>query len=257
MNDRQGMVMSEYIKDEVYDEINKDLHKSFEFSLNYPSNKEIAWATFSELKLTFYSPKLSELKQPEEHKLVNLIDSEVKNYLKVNLKRIDFSTRISASESMELLIESIMDNKTKLTRYYNDSDDHEKNHFIFIAILVMVYRELALIAYSKSHYYLAMSYKNMSMSYYSNLIHKSVYGMENFGHKLTAVNKEKANNRWSKHNQTRPEKKKLYLEIMDQQNFTTFTETAEYIKQHIETDKKPSYDTIKRWLSEASKDDFS
>ena len=60
----------------------------------------------------------------------------------------------------------------------------------------------------------------------------------------------------SKHNQTRPEKKKQYLQIMDEQNFTTFAETAEYIKQNIETDKKPSYDTIKRWLSQASKGDF-
>lgn len=32
-------------------------------------------------------------------------------------------------------------------------------------------------------------------------------------------------------------KKKQYLEIMNQQNFTAFAETAEYIKQHIETDK--------------------
>ena len=75
--------------------------------------------------------------------------------------------------------------------------------------------------------------------------------------KISTQNKKKADNRWSKHNQTRPEKKKKYLEIMDQKNFTTFAETAEYIKQHIETDKTPSYDSIKRWLSQASKGDFS
>ena len=84
-----------------------------------------------------------------------------------------------------------------------------------------------------------------------------VSGDNDFQKKLSKSNKTKANKRWSKHNQTRPKKKKLYLEIMDQQNFTTFAETAEYIKQHIETDKKPSYDTIKRWLSQANKGDFS
>ncbi len=84
-----------------------------------------------------------------------------------------------------------------------------------------------------------------------------VRGDNNFQKKLSDSNKSKADKRWSKHNQIKPEKKKQYLEIMDQQNFTTFTETAEYIKQHIETDKKPSYDTIKRWLSEARKGDFS
>ena len=84
-----------------------------------------------------------------------------------------------------------------------------------------------------------------------------VRGDNDFQKKLSKSNKKKANKRWSKHNQTRPEKKKLYLEIMDQQNFTTFAETAEYIKQKIETDKTPSYDTIKRWLSQANKGDFS
>ena len=84
-----------------------------------------------------------------------------------------------------------------------------------------------------------------------------VRGDNDFQKKLSKSNKSKANKRWSKHNQTRPEKKKQYLQIMDQQNFTTFAETAEYIKQHIETDKKPSYDSIKRWLSEARKGDFS
>lgn len=251
--------MSEYSKDEAYkDEINEDLHKSFEFALNHPTNKEIAWAAFSETQSTYFSPSLSELKQPKEHKLINLISNEVKTYFKENIEKVDFSTRINARESIDLLIKSVMDHKTKLTRHYDKNEsESESKHFIFIAILVMVYREVALITYSKSHYYLAVSYNKMSNDFHSNLVHKSVFGMENFAHKLTKVNKGKAKTRWSKHNQTRPEKKKQYLEIMDQKNFTTFTETAEYIKQNIETGKKPSYDSIKRWLSEASKGDFS
>lgn len=252
------MVMSGYSEDEAYkDEINKDLHKSFELSLKHPSNKEIAWAAFSETQLTYYSPSLSKLKQPKEHELVNLISNEVKTYFKENIRKLDFSTRINARDSIDLLIQSIMDHKTKLAKHYNNDDDSDRKHFIFIAILVMVCREAALLTYSKSHYYLAVSYNKMSNDFYSNLVHKSVFKMEDFSHKLTEVNKEKAKTRWSKHNQNRPEKKKQYLEIMDQQNLTTFAETAEYIKQHIETDKKPSYDTIKRWLSQASKGDFS
>lgn len=84
-----------------------------------------------------------------------------------------------------------------------------------------------------------------------------VSGDNDFQKKLSKSNKSKAKTRWLKHNQTRPEKKKQYLQIMDEQNFTTFAETAEYIKQNIETGKKPSYDSIKRWLSEARKGDFS
>ena len=84
-----------------------------------------------------------------------------------------------------------------------------------------------------------------------------VRGDNDFQTKLSRSNKSKAHKRWSKHNKERAEKKKQYLEIMRTKGFSTFADTAEYIKQNIETDKKPSYDTIKRWLSQANKGDFS
>ena len=248
------MVMSEYIKDEVYDEINKDLHKSFEFSLNYPTNKEIVWAIFSDRELGYSSLKLRKLKQPKEHELINKIHADVKTYFRENTNKIDFSTFISTRESIDSLIIEFMDGNTDLNQY---SYKHEKCDYIFLAILVMLFREAALLTYLKSHYYLAVSYNTMNKDFHSILIHKSEFTVDDFKRQLSKSNKEKANNRWSKHNQTRPEKKKQYLQIMDEQNFTTFAETAEYIKQNIETDKKPSYDTIKRWLSQASKGDFS
>ena len=93
-------------------------------------------------------------------------------------------------------------------------------------------------------------------SYVFGAAANEVRGENDFQKKLSESNKSKANKRWSKHNENRTEKKKQYLEIMRLKGFSTFTDTAEYIKQHIETDKKPSYDTIKRWLSQASKGDF-
>ena len=84
-----------------------------------------------------------------------------------------------------------------------------------------------------------------------------VRGDSDFQTKLSKSNKSKAHKRWSKHNEERAKKKKQYLEIMRVEGFSTFADAAEYIKQNVETDKKPSYDTIKRWLSQASKGDFS
>ncbi|MGO2213033.1 hypothetical protein ACTXJ2_06755 [Psychrobacter alimentarius] len=111
--------------------------------------------------------------------------------------------------------------------------------------------------YFENRQYEASFYCVRLASYVFGAGTNEVSGDNDFQKKLSRSNKEKANKRWSKHNQTRPEKKKQYLEIMNQQNFTAFAETAEYIKQHIETDKKPSYDTIKRWLSQANKGNFS
>ena len=111
--------------------------------------------------------------------------------------------------------------------------------------------------YFENQQYEASFYCVRLASYIFGAATNEVRGDNDFQKKLSKSNKTKANKRWSKHNQTRPEKKKQYLEIMDQENFTTFAETAEYIKQHIEKDKTPSYDTIKRWLSQASQGDFS
>lgn len=85
--------------------------------------------------------------------------------------------------------------------------------------------------------------------------------------KISEQNKRKAKNRWSKHNEIRSVKKQKYLRIMREKGFTTFSETADYIKLKFEnkesteyknTKKKPlSHATIERWLSQANKGDFS
>lgn len=75
--------------------------------------------------------------------------------------------------------------------------------------------------------------------------------------RISVQNKSKADSRWSKHNKTRPEKKKQYLNIMRDKKFTTFADTATYIKQHVDIDKSPSHDTVCRWLSQANKGNFS
>lgn len=123
---------------------------------------------------------------------------------------------------------------------------------------IILYRCLSYLAYDLGFYHISCKHHEVAILIYggalTNVSFDEVSYMEAAA---SAIGKKAADNRWSKHNQTRPEKKKQYLEIMDQKNFTTFAETAEYIKQNIETDKTPSYDTIKRWLSEANKGDFS
>lgn len=40
---------------------------------------------------------------------------------------------------------------------------------------------------------------------------------------------------------------------MKEKGFTTYAETADYIKREVDTGKKPAHSTVKRWLSEADK----
>ncbi len=110
-----------------------------------------------------------------------------------------------------------------------------------------------------SKLYLAQNDYKEALRYYDRgITYSNIKDFEDIKNDITTyINKDKADKRWSKHNQTRPKKKKQYLQIMDEHNFTTFAETATYIKQHIETGKKPSYRTIEIWLSQASRGDFS
>ena len=70
-------------------------------------------------------------------------------------------------------------------------------------------------------------------------------------------NKKASDARWQVHREERKERKKKYLKIMKEQGFSTYTDAATYIKQHIDTDNKPSHPTVSRLLSEADKGDFS
>lgn len=86
----------------------------------------------------------------------------------------------------------------------------------------------------------------------------AVHQAEKISRELPTIrNTELANKRWNEHNQTRPKKKMKYLQIMRDKGFTTYAQTATYIKQEIEKGDKPSYDTICRWLSQAGKGDFT
>ena len=123
---------------------------------------------------------------------------------------------------------------------------------------IILYKCLSYLAYDMGFYHISCKHHEVSILIYGGVLMDAHF--DEVAYMKTAssnMGKKAADKRWSKHNQTRPEKKKQYLQIMDEQNFTTFTETAEYIKQNIETGKKPSFDTIKRWLSQASKGDFS
>ena len=82
-------------------------------------------------------------------------------------------------------------------------------------------------------------------------------GINDIESELSARGKKASDARWESHREERKERKKKYLKIMKEQGFSTYTDTATYIKLHVDTGSSPSFHTICRLLSEADKGDFS
>ena len=244
------MVMENMSKEDL----NDDLYATIKDTIVGVSNLQITWAAFGD-RSTFDGEKLISTSAIAKNlNLVNYIESNVIEYFDDNIDEIDFSSYETSFTGLNSLSNNIYQSALE---YKIDElgsiGKGDKKSLTFQVIKMIAARKSAIIALEKSHYYTAMEFYKRLIEILNVTVSVNIYDRSSKAMK----GRQKASKRWSKHNQTRPEKKKQYLEIMDQENFTTFAETAEYIKQHIETDKKPSYDTIKRWLSQASKGDFS
>lgn len=138
--------------------------------------------------------------------------------------------------------------KEHLIKYLND-----------LALLIFL-REIAifLVSFRDGEFIdLAILFNQMAIANISFLFFSNDNDHENLKILISEMNSKNARSRWESHNRIRPEKKKQYLQIMREQGFTTYAQTATYIKQEIETGNKPSYDTICRWLSQAGKGNFT
>lgn len=244
------------IEEQRKEDINRDLNATIKQMITEPSKLEVAWIFFGD-GLTFYEDSAKKnLGDTDYYSLINNIEIDIKKCIKSNLDKIDFASYKDALKDINQIILDFVLNVRDNELYEIENKKPElgvgfhASHMIFL-------REMALVAFKNSHYSLALELHLRCKELVSVIVETDKIAPKFLEYKMSTNNKKKADNRWSKHNQTRPEKKKQYLQIMDEQNLTTFTETAEYIKQHIETDKKPSYDTIKRWLSQASQGDFS
>lgn len=237
------------------EQLNNDLYATIRNTIVEVSNLKITWAAFGDRNYFSDETLNNAFKASKDYDLVNnTVHPYVEHYFDNNIGGVDFSSYESSSTSLNnittsILLKAIDDGLDKLgSRKKGDTDS-----YMFMVVMMLAMRQAAIIAFDKSHYCTAMDF-------YKRLIEALDLTADVCIHeknKLSFESKKKANTRWSDHNQEKAEKKKQYLEIMDEQNFTTFTETAEYIKQNIETGKKLSYDTIKRWLSEANKGNFS
>ena len=254
----------------------KLLNTAFEINLSTPCNDFIANAILHDIDC-------SEIQSKNNLSFLEHIESYVNSYVRQSeldyKKNNDFSgdpdcgCDYDCECSLNVFVMSAFKNIARNFVLYADDNDlvneildryviEEKNRLLdcnLTEILrIILYRCLSCLAYDLGFYHVSCKHHELAILIYGGaLTNASFDDISYMETVVSTIGKKAADKRWLKHNQTRPEKKKQYLQIMDQQNFTTFAETAEYIKQNIETGKKPSYDSIKRWLSEARKGDFS
>jgi len=258
----------------------KLMYKAFEISLSRPTSSQIA-------KTILADDDCNKDQSKNNFRFLGSVQNEVSAFLKKNeldYEKYNNSKNTPKSEfececdydcecyinyfvmpafkNLALNFEPYVNDGFLINRILEEYKLEEKDRLLSCdlreVLRLMLYKGLAYLAFEHGLYDVSSWHHEATVLMYGGAITNERFNpSEYIESELSARNKSKANKRWSKHNQLRPKKKKQYLEIMDKQNFTTFAETATYIKQHIETGKKPSYRTVELWLRQASRGDFS
>ena len=111
--------------------------------------------------------------------------------------------------------------------------------------------------FKNGSYYVAMQLSEFCKDCQSQIMFKNIEFIDEHKKKLSDNNRKAANKRWQPRREEKKKRKEQYLQIMKEKGFSTYTDAAAYIKQYVDTDKKPSFNTVCRLLSAADKGDFS
>lgn len=141
---------------------------------------------------------------------------------------------------------------------FQESEIDRLNSNVESIVEVYLYKAISILAYRLKAYDVALMYHDFVMTTYSGgIIEVSYDSGEYFKSEQSKKNTKAANVGAEKKRSLRQQKKKEYLQIMIEKGFTSYADTATYIKQYVDTDKTPSYRTVYQWLSQADKGDFS
>ncbi len=158
--------------------------------------------------------------------------------------------------------EADTDNDIEELRYitdeYTEEDFMRIREVAYEVSHILLYRELGRWAFYHGAYETGIIYNNTATLLYGGAIRNKKQVLDSYiKDEISARGKKASEARWQLHREERKKRKKKYLKIMKDKGFSTYTDAATYIKQHIDTDNKPSHPTVSRLLSEADKGDFS
>ena len=141
---------------------------------------------------------------------------------------------------------------------FQESEIDRLNSNVESIVEIYLYKTISILAYRLDVYDVALMYHDFVMTTYSGGIIEVSYNSGSYFKSVQSKRNTEAANIGAKSKQDFRKKKKIeYLAIMKEEGFTSYADTAEHIKQHVDTDKSPIYRTVCQWLSQADKGDFS
>ncbi|WLP93336.1 hypothetical protein [Psychrobacter sp. M13] len=148
-------------------------------------------------------------------------------------------------------------NFQKILAPYSGSELDRLKYMIEELIRIYLYKDLSLLAFELNAFDVALTYHDYAVVLYSGGVVQIDYESKNYlQREISAKSKKAINKRWDKNNQDRPDRKKKYLKIMREKNFSSAAKAAEYIVIN-DNEEKLAYSTILRDLRVAVRGNFS
>lgn len=148
-------------------------------------------------------------------------------------------------------------NFQKILAPYSGSELDRLKYMIEELIRIYLYKDLSLLAFKLNAFDVALTYHDYAVVLYSGGVVQIDYESKNYlQREISAKSKKAINKRWDKNNQDRPDRKKKYLKIMREKNFSSAAKAAEYIVIN-DNEEKLAYSTILRDLRVAVRGNFS
>ncbi len=242
--------------DTSIDKLNRDLSTVTCHIFSQPTNEFIAWAAFRDRNESLQDPN-KEIADPYYLKLVDDIELEAKKYIENNVKDIDFSSYGKAKSSIQLSIQKLISEeyKSKLANLFYKK---KKSPFITVALVIVAYREFAILAFHNLNYLVAMELHKYSNEVYTHTIYSKVLFIDHFKQEMSVKNKKGNDARWDGHVEYLRRK---YLELDTKRQSElgknlTIKDVATWIHDH-HNPEEVVFETIRDHLSKARKGIFT
>tara|TARA_R110002020_G_scaffold273609_3_gene488795 strand:- start:711 stop:1457 length:747 start_codon:yes stop_codon:yes gene_type:complete len=180
--------------DTSFDRLNRDLSTVTCHIFSQPTNEFIAWAAFRDRNESLQDPN-KEIADPYYLKLVDDIELETKKYIENNVKDIDFSSYEKAKNSIQLSIQEFISEEYK-SKLENLFYKEKRSPFITVALVIVAYREFALLAFLNLNYLVAMELHKYSNEVHTHTIYSKVLFVDHFKQEMSFKNKKGNDARW-------------------------------------------------------------
>ncbi|WP_350657390.1 hypothetical protein [Psychrobacter sp. S1-30-MNA-CIBAN-0213] len=254
----------------------KLMYKTFELSLSKPTNSQIVSTILADEDcdrdqsennfyfldrvedVIFTFLKRNELEYEKYNNFENKCECECDYDCECKIN--DFI--IPAFHNLAFKFEHYLNDDSLINHILEEYNKEERERFLSRNLLgifnLMLYKGLAYLAFEHGFYEVSCWHHEVAIMIYGSAVANERFNPSDYiESELSIRNKKASDARWQPHREKRAKRKKQYLEIMKERGFSTYTDTATYIKQHIHTGSTPSFNTVCRLLSEADKGGFS